>query len=73
MQKMDAAADAGDRYTSHWVAGGVSTNYAALACVDFPTCHGTWKPITDFVHGFHFLRELGMTADGAPLSNDARS
>lgn len=51
--------------------GWVSTNYAALACVDFPTCHGAWKPATDFVHGFHFLRELGMTADGEPLSNEA--
>lgn len=51
--------------------GWVSTNYAALACVDFPTCHGTWKPATDFAHGFHFLRELGMTAEGEPLSNDA--
>lgn len=51
--------------------GWVSTNYAALACMDFPTCHGTWKPVTDFSHGFHFLRELGMTADGEPLSNDA--
>ncbi|MEO8156273.1 MAG: COX15/CtaA family protein [Betaproteobacteria bacterium] len=51
--------------------GWVSTNYAALACVDFPTCHGSWKPATDFAQGFHFLRELGMTADGEPLSNDA--
>jgi len=51
--------------------GWVSTNYAALACVDFPTCHGVWKPATDFGHGFHFLRELGMTAEGAPLSNEA--
>jgi heme a synthase len=51
--------------------GWVSTNYAALACVDFPTCHGMWKPATDFVHGFHFLRELGMTAEGEPLSNEA--
>jgi cytochrome c oxidase assembly protein subunit 15 len=51
--------------------GWVSTNYAALACVDFPTCHGTWKPVTDFAHGFHFFRELGMTSEGEPLSNDA--
>jgi cytochrome c oxidase assembly protein subunit 15 len=51
--------------------GWVSTNYAALACVDFPTCHGAWKPSTDFAHGFHFLRELGMAADGEPLSNEA--
>jgi cytochrome c oxidase assembly protein subunit 15 len=51
--------------------GWVSTNYAALACTDFPTCHGQWAPAMDFDHGFHFLRELGMTADGEPLSNEA--
>lgn len=49
----------------------VSTNYAALACVDFPTCHGAWKPATDFSSGFHIVRELGMTAEGAPLANEA--
>lgn len=51
--------------------GWVSTNYAALACVDFPTCHGRWVPDMDFDHGFHFVRELGMTAAGDPLSNEA--
>jgi cytochrome c oxidase assembly protein subunit 15 len=51
--------------------GWVSTNYAALACTDFPTCHGRWLPPMDFEHGFHFLRELGMTAEGEPLSSDA--
>ena len=51
--------------------GWVSTNYAALACVDFPTCHGAWKPVTDFAHGFNFFRELGMTAEGESLSNEA--
>lgn len=49
--------------------GWVSTNYAALACIDFPTCHGQWLPETDFAHAFQLQRELGMTADGAPLSN----
>lgn len=51
--------------------GWVSTNYAALACVDFPTCHGTFSPTMDFAHGFHVFRELGMTASGDPLSNAA--
>ncbi len=51
--------------------GWVSTNYAALACVDFPTCHGRWLPDMDFVHGFQLQRELGMTNAGAPLSNAA--
>lgn len=51
--------------------GWVSTNYAALACIDFPTCHGEWLPQMDFRHGFQLLRELGMTAAGTHLSYDA--
>jgi cytochrome c oxidase assembly protein subunit 15 len=51
--------------------GWVSTNYAALICRDFPTCHGAWLPPMDFEHGFHLARELGMTAAGAPLSIEA--
>lgn len=51
--------------------GWVSANYAALACVDFPVCHGTWMPEMDFQHGFQVMRELGMTAAGTHLSYDA--
>lgn len=51
--------------------GWVSANYAALACPDFPACHGAWMPAMDFQHGFQFVRELGMTAAGAPLAADA--
>lgn len=51
--------------------GWVSSNYAALACVDFPTCHNQWLPTMDFRHGFQVLRELGMTAAGTHLSYDA--
>lgn len=51
--------------------GWVSANYAALACIDFPTCHGVWAPDMDFRHGFQFMRELGMTADGTPLAFEA--
>lgn len=51
--------------------GWVSTNYAALACVDFPACHGEWLPQMDFRHGFQLVRELGMTAAGTHLSYDA--
>ena len=51
--------------------GWVSTNYAALACIDFPTCHGKWIPDMDFSHAFQVHRELGMTAAGEPLSNAA--
>ena len=51
--------------------GWVSANYAALACTDFPTCQGAWVPPMDFGNAFHVLRELGMTAEGAPLAQDA--
>ena len=51
--------------------GWVSTNYAALVCLDFPACQGAWVPAMDFTHGFHFARELGMTLSGAPLGLDA--
>ncbi len=51
--------------------GWVSTNYAALACPDFPTCHGQWLPAMDPANAFHVLRELGVTAAGAPLSQEA--
>ena len=51
--------------------GWVSTNYAALACIDLPTCHGEWVPKMDFQHGFQLLRELGQTAAGDKLSYDA--
>lgn len=44
--------------------GWVSTNYAALACSDFPLCHGALLPQMDFGHGFTVWRHLGKTADG---------
>ena len=47
--------------------GWVSTNYAALACTDFPMCQGTWVPAMDFDHAFTLHRELGETASGELL------
>jgi cytochrome c oxidase assembly protein subunit 15 len=44
--------------------GWVSTNYAVLACTDFPTCQGQWWPVMDFARGFELRRELGQTAAG---------
>ncbi len=48
--------------------GWVSTNYAVLACTDFPTCQGSWWPDMAFAQGFQIWRELGKTADGAHVS-----
>jgi len=47
--------------------GWVSTNYAALACTDFPLCNGTLWPHMDFANGFTLWRDLGMTAKGEYL------
>ena len=44
--------------------GWVSTNYATLACTEFPLCGGKLVPEMDFEHGFHLWRELGKTAAG---------
>lgn len=44
--------------------GWVSTNYAALACTDFPLCQGVLVPPMDFTHGFTLWRHLGKTAAG---------
>jgi cytochrome c oxidase assembly protein subunit 15 len=44
--------------------GWVSTNYATLACTDFPLCGGQLVPTMDFGHGFTLWRELGKTAAG---------
>jgi cytochrome c oxidase assembly protein subunit 15 len=51
--------------------GWVSTNYAALACTDFPTCHGRWWPQADWLRGFQIRRELGMDGEGQALSLEA--
>jgi len=47
--------------------GWVSTNYAVLACSDFPACQGSWWPPMDFRQGFELWRELGMTAEGSHI------
>lgn len=51
--------------------GWVSSNYAGLACQDFPTCQGGWLPTMDFPHAFTVRRELGYTGDGGLLPFEA--
>ena len=48
--------------------GWVSTNYAVLACSEFPQCQaGQWWPQADFAQGFTLWRHLGVAADGGYL------
>ncbi|WP_251371853.1 heme A synthase [Polynucleobacter sp. MWH-UH24A] len=42
----------------------VSTNYAVLACPDFPTCMGTWYPNMDWQNAFFLWRDLGEAKSG---------
>ena len=46
----------------------VSTNYAVLACTEFPQCQGSWWPQMDFSHGFEIWRHLGFGQDGEHIS-----
>jgi cytochrome c oxidase assembly protein subunit 15 len=47
--------------------GWVSTNYAVMACQDFPLCNGAWFPAADFARGFDMMRPLGLNDDGSLL------
>lgn len=51
--------------------GWVSTNYAVLACSDFPTCQGSWWPTMNFREGFTIWRELGETRAGDAITFQA--
>lgn len=54
-----------------FLGGWTSTNYAALACTDFPTCHGTMWPAMQLSEGFTFFRDLGENATGGQISLEA--
>ncbi len=51
--------------------GWVSTNYAGLSCPDFPACHGSLVPDGMSGEGFEMARQLGRTASGEPLPQNA--
>jgi cytochrome c oxidase assembly protein subunit 15 len=50
----------------------VSSNYAAVACPDLPTCQGAWWPEADFGEGFVLWRGLGIDYEGGVLDHPAR-
>ena len=53
--------------------GWVSSNYAAVACIDLPTCHGQWWPNMDFANGFHLSQHIGPNYLGGQLDSEART
>ena len=52
--------------------GWTSTNYAALACPDFPTCQLQWWPDTDVGEAFTIWRGLGVNYEFGVLDNRQR-
>ena len=51
--------------------GWVSTNYAVMACTDFPTCQSSFWPMMNFREGFTLWRELGAGRNGDNISFQA--
>jgi cytochrome c oxidase assembly protein subunit 15 len=55
-----------------FLGGWTSTNYAAVACPDFPTCQRAWWPPMDFHDAFVLWRGLNIDYEGGVLDNPAR-
>jgi heme a synthase len=52
--------------------GWTSSNYAAVACPDFPTCQNEWWPRMDYRDAFVLWRGLGINYEGGVLDHPAR-
>ncbi|MDC0598888.1 COX15/CtaA family protein [Gammaproteobacteria bacterium] len=52
--------------------GWLSSNYAALACPDLPTCQNQWWPSMDFSNGFNLAQEVGPNYLGGQMDGEAR-
>jgi len=53
--------------------GWTSSNYAAVACPDLPTCQRSWWPPMDFRDAFVLWRGLDIDYEGGVLANPART
>lgn len=54
--------------------GWTSTNYAAIGCTEFPTCHsGSWWPDMDFIQAFTLWHGIGINYEYGILSAEART
>ena len=52
--------------------GWVSSNYAALACWNFPACDASYVPSLQFSQGFNLLQDVGPNYLGGLMESDAR-
>ncbi|MGB5323959.1 MAG: COX15/CtaA family protein [Pseudomonadales bacterium] len=53
--------------------GWTTSNYAALACPDFPRCQTSWWPHMDFAQGFDFAQHIGPNYLGGVMDSAART
>lgn len=56
-----------------FLGGWTTSNYAALACPDFPRCQTEWWPNADFLSGFDFSHPIGPNYLGGQLEVPART
>src|SRR6188508_3009057 len=54
-----------------FLGGWTSSNYAAVACPDFPTCQASYWPHMDFRDAFVLWRGLGIDYEGGVLEHPA--
>jgi cytochrome c oxidase assembly protein subunit 15 len=52
--------------------GWTTSNYAAVACPDLPTCQAQWLPAMDFASGFNIFQSIGPNYLGGAMANEAR-
>jgi heme a synthase len=52
--------------------GWTSSNYAAVACPDLPTCQNAWWPHADYRNAFVLWHDLNINYEGGVLDNPAR-
>ena len=55
-----------------FLGGWTSTNYAALACPELPTCQGQWWPDLQLREAYTLWRGLGQSYEGGVLDNPTR-
>ena len=55
-----------------FLGGWTSSNYAAVACPDFPRCQNQWIPDADYDDAFVLWRGLGINYAGGVLDHPAR-
>ena len=55
-----------------FLGGWTSSNYAAMACPDFPRCQDQWVPAADYGDAFVLWRGLGINYAGGVLDHPAR-